>query len=493
MKPWLKNTVLCLIIVTTLLPAFSQVRISGKLSPATAAGLQLTMPGQEPLKVPADKNGRFAVITGKIPRGIYQLGPIGPVYLEPGYNLEIIPEGDDFRFNGNGSTENNLIRAVADELKKYVPIYKGEYVYSFYQISLPEFRQKMDGWQQAAAKILAQSDNAYFRDLENTAVAFRIKNIAQEWWLNYGVDSLKQIAFQQLLEAPRDMTDTTLHLRFRKAFDSMHVKTLTREEWRAIDTFSMHGWSMNNDDWFRNLAPYREAIGNRITGIMYNSYQNDISAGVSQEAIKMKIVAKEITSPFIREYYLYQQTAGILKMNDDPEVVDSLYKDFMAKVTNEVYRKSIHEVYDNLKKYSDHQPAPDFEFENIHGAKVKLSNLKGKYVYIDVWATWCGPCKREIPFLTTLETSFAGKNIHFISLSVDKQADKGKWQAYVKDNRLKGEQLITDNDLNTDFIKKFNIHSIPRFILIGPDGKIVSANAKRPSDPALQQQLNGLL
>ncbi|WP_220100623.1 TlpA family protein disulfide reductase [Chitinophaga oryzae] len=492
MKQRLRNMLLCFAAAAAL-PAFSQVKISGRLPPAAASNLLLTMPGQEPLKVQADKNGRFAVTTGKIPRGVYQLGAIGPVYLEPGYALEIIPEGDGFRFKGKGSTENNLIRAAADELKKYVPMYNGDYLYSFYQISLPEFRQKMAAWQQAAANILSKSDNAYFRELQNTAVAFRAKNIAQDWWLNYGVDSLKRIAFQKMLEAPKEMNDTTLHVRLRKAFNEMRTKTLTRQERSEIDSFSFHGWSMNNDDWFRNLASYREALDGRITNIMYAGYQKEMNAGQPQEMIKLQIISKEITSPFIREYYQYQQTANILKMNDNPAEVDSLYKNFMAKVTNEVYRKSINEVYANLKKYGDNQPAPDFEFENVHGAKVKLSNLKGKYVYIDVWATWCGPCKREIPFLTTMEKSFAGKNIHFVSLSVDRQADKEKWQAYVKDNQLKGEQLITDNDFNVDFIKKFNINAIPRFILIGPDGKIVSANAKRPSDPALQQQLNGLL
>ena len=60
--------------------------------------------------------------------------------------------------------------------------------------------------------------------------------------------------------------------------------------------------------------------------------------------------------------------------------------------------------------------APDFEYVSIDDKKVKLSDFKGKYVYIDVWATWCGPCRAEIPHLKKLEEHFHGKNIEFVIL-----------------------------------------------------------------------------
>ena len=134
-----------------------------------------------------------------------------------------------------------------------------------------------------------------------------------------------------------------------------------------------------------------------------------------------------------------------------------------------------------------------FDYLNFKGGNTKLSDFKGKYVYIDVWATWCGPCIAEIPFLKKVEEKYEGKNIAFVSISVDVQKDFEKWKKFVKDIQLGGIQLFADKNWNSDFIKSFGINSIPRFILIDPSGKVVSADAARPSDSKLSEQLDALL
>ena len=134
-----------------------------------------------------------------------------------------------------------------------------------------------------------------------------------------------------------------------------------------------------------------------------------------------------------------------------------------------------------------------FDYLNFKGGNTKLSDFKGKYVYIDVWATWCGPCRAEIPFLKKTEEKYEGKNIAFVSISVDVQKDFEKWKKFVAEKQLGGVQLFADKDWNSDFMKSFSINSIPRFILIDPAGKIVSADAARPSSPKLQEQLDALL
>ena len=137
--------------------------------------------------------------------------------------------------------------------------------------------------------------------------------------------------------------------------------------------------------------------------------------------------------------------------------------------------------------------SPTFEYENYKGGKTKLSDLKGKYVYIDNWATWCGPCRAEIPFLQKIEEKYHGKNIEFVSISIDTKKDYEKWKKFVADKQLGGIQLIADNDWSSDFMVAFGINSIPRFILIGPDGNVVDADADRPSSSQLQQTLDKLL
>jgi thiol-disulfide isomerase/thioredoxin len=137
--------------------------------------------------------------------------------------------------------------------------------------------------------------------------------------------------------------------------------------------------------------------------------------------------------------------------------------------------------------------APSFDYVNYAGGKTKLEDLRGKYVYIDVWATWCGPCRGEIPHLKKVEEKYHGKNIAFVSISVDVQKDFEKWKTFVKDKELGGIQLFADKDWNSDFTKAFGINSIPRFILIDPTGKVVDADAARPSDPKLVEKLDELL
>lgn len=138
-------------------------------------------------------------------------------------------------------------------------------------------------------------------------------------------------------------------------------------------------------------------------------------------------------------------------------------------------------------------PSPDFDYENHKGGKTKLSDLKGKYVYIDLWATWCGPCRAEIPYLQKIEEKYNGKNIEFVSVSVDTPKDHDKWQKFVTDKQLGGIQLFSDNEWKSAFVTSYNVTGIPRFILIDPKGNIVDANAARPSSPELQAQLDTLL
>jgi len=145
-------------------------------------------------------------------------------------------------------------------------------------------------------------------------------------------------------------------------------------------------------------------------------------------------------------------------------------------------------------------PSPVFEnYENYKGGTTSLTDLNGKYVYIDVWATWCGPCKREIPSLQKLEAQFHDKNIAFVSISVDDARRSGTaekaheaWKKMVAEKNLGGIQLFSDKAWQSDFIQAYKINSIPRFLLIDPDGNIVSADALRPSNPKLIELFNSL-
>ena len=136
--------------------------------------------------------------------------------------------------------------------------------------------------------------------------------------------------------------------------------------------------------------------------------------------------------------------------------------------------------------------SPGFTYESIDGNNVSLRDFAGKYVYLDIWATWCGPCRREIPALKALEKEYHDKNIAFISISIDKLADKSKWQKFVQEEQLTGVQLFADNDWESDFVKAYEIKGIPRFILLDPKGNIINPDAPRPSSKELKKLFNEL-
>jgi thiol-disulfide isomerase/thioredoxin len=143
--------------------------------------------------------------------------------------------------------------------------------------------------------------------------------------------------------------------------------------------------------------------------------------------------------------------------------------------------------------------SPKFEnYMDVKGGKKSLDSFKGKYVYIDVWATWCRPCIQQIPYLQALEKEYHNKNIEFVSISTDESRRSGgsweaaekKWRAFVKERQLSGTQLWSGKD--TSFQQNYQINSIPRFILIDPKGNIINANAPRPSEPRLKELFTSL-
>ncbi|WP_142786178.1 redoxin family protein [Changchengzhania lutea] len=179
--------------------------------------------------------------------------------------------------------------------------------------------------------------------------------------------------------------------------------------------------------------------------------------------------------------------------NVDTSLTNSALKNLEPMMN--YYKKSVADKIYLETKLGKGTPSPTFEaFENYDGSTTSLSDLKGKFVYVDVWATWCGPCKREIPSLKKVEADYHGKDIAFVSLSIDDDRshggswDKAKedWKAMVADKELGGIQLFAPKGWQTDFVREYKINGIPRFILIDPNGQIVSADAPRPSDPKLK-------
>ena len=213
----------------------------------------------------------------------------------------------------------------------------------------------------------------------------------------------------------------------------------------------------------------------------------------------MDIVNKRVTNPKLRnvmvriigqDYYIYGDGTGNYEeftkrfkefAGNDAPIVDGMYKNFL-------------EVKKAKEKTATGTPAPDITLDTPDGKQVQLKDIcKGKFTYIDVWATWCGPCKKEIPHMAKLVERFKDNDkVQFISISVDENVEA--WKKMIEADKPEWAQFNIHGAVNAQFSKDWGITGIPRFIMIDKNGNIFAADATRPSNEetakTIEEQIN---
>ena len=136
---------------------------------------------------------------------------------------------------------------------------------------------------------------------------------------------------------------------------------------------------------------------------------------------------------------------------------------------------------DSLSATVSDSTLPNVTLERPDGTKLELSSLFGKTMFLDLWATWCPPCCAEIPYLETLAKQFADNpDVRIISISVDQ--DRDAWVKKITEDKPSWEQYRISIDDADAFFSAIELETIPRFIIVSPDGSIINADAPRPSD-----------
>ena len=262
------------------------------------------------------------------------------------------------------------------------------------------------------------------------------------------------------------------HMRIAK--DSIYEASL--EYWSKLQELMVMDASLLQYDEFRSFLV--EAVS-RVARKQYPESK-------SLDAV-VRYVESEVKEPSIAEFlinknvYAYVERYGL-------DSADAYCAVFDRYVKSPLLVKNFETLCNRWRKLSVGALSPNFNCTDLSGKKVSLSDFKGKYIYIDIWATWCGPCQREIPHLQKLEEKYHGKDIYFVSISCDK--NKKAWENRVRAG-LKGIQLHFVN--GDTFMNDYMIKGIPRFILLDKEGKIISVDMSRPSDPKTIAKLDELL
>jgi peroxiredoxin len=175
------------------------------------------------------------------------------------------------------------------------------------------------------------------------------------------------------------------------------------------------------------------------------------------------------TNSAVALYALQQFGGGII----DPDEVDPMFKILSPSVQQLPSGKALSEKIGKVKDASIGHMAKGFVLPDTSGKMISLANFKGKYVLVDFWASWCGPCRAENPNVVKAYHRYKSKGFTVIGVSLDK--GKPEWLKAIKTDHLEWTHVL---DADQAVAKQYGLMAIPQNLLLDPDGKIVAKNVR---------------
>ncbi len=370
------------------------------------------------------------------------------IFLQKGFNLNIAGKhlGDTIYYTGKGANENNYLieKDFLDERIKEKQ--------DFYYVSTlteDEFLTLYDSLYKVQIELYNKHKNGFNEDFSF------IEKEGIKLMKNHYIASFEEI--KQYLSGDRN--------------------------YKVSGSFPNPYTNLNlNDDRLLKLYIYKPVIDRYI--------HSTLGAERKSDSYILKYLDKldeKISNPKIKEELAFDIGINRLKQVKNLKPV---YSKLTSLISNEEYLNKIENAYNNIKRILPGEASPQFTCIDMNNESVSLEDFKGKYIYIDIWATWCKPCIIEIPDLEKLRNEYESKEIAFVSIC--KSDKKDNWRKFVTDKNLKGIQLF-DEGSNSEFYKIFDVNAIPRFIIIDKDGNIYNADAPRPSSNEIIHVFNELI
>ena len=251
-------------------------------------------------------------------------------------------------------------------------------------------------------------------------------------------------------------------------------------------------YEVKGSDASNRMKDFMFAFNSQIQGIYYREQVADSlqKTGASDSAVmvlqneKMKLVEtaktlldsslQQSNNPALTLFVLgyYQSTANVpgyqltaLNETEVKNIIDGLAAKFPAHTRLAEIKKSLAGLAGSM--------APDFSLPDPNGTQLKLSSFKGKYVLVDFWASWCGPCRQENPNVVKAYNRFKDKNFTILGVSFDKPEGKDDWTKAIMQDKLTWNHVSDLMWWNSPIVPLYNINGIPFNVLIDPEGKII--------------------
>lgn len=254
----------------------------------------------------------------------------------------------------------------------------------------------------------------------------------------------------------------------------------------SIKNASIKGSPINEDNQKFKLT--LKPITDRMTALM-NEYKKstdemkkskEFMDGINARYKTIQDEQAKLTDDYIKTHPDSYLTLEFMKNygggTPDVAIMEPLFNSLSDKLKKTETGKKIQEKINKLKQTAVGSMAPDFTQMGIDDKPIKLSDFKGKYVLVDFWASWCGPCRGENPNVVAAYNQYKDKGFTILGVSLDN--DKTKWKEAVEKDQLTWSHVSDLKGWQNEVAGLYLIRSIPQNVLIDPQGKIVARNLR---------------
>ena len=171
----------------------------------------------------------------------------------------------------------------------------------------------------------------------------------------------------------------------------------------------------------------------------------------------------------------------LVNLRESMDFSEDILSTYFSEVKNQEYKSEIQNIINRWDEIKPGKNAPKFTYTDINKVEHSLKDYRGKYIYLTIWSSWCGVCVTEIEKWSELKKKYKDSNIVFLSICLDDDIDE--WESWLnKTFEDQSDHLLASKGWNEQIASDYIVYKFPRFILIDPQGKIINAEARSPSD-----------